>query len=154
MLTSTERLANAEVIYQFFISNHFGQFGACAVVESAKAESALDPNAISNDSTSAGLLQWLLARREAIFRGTGIKMLDPRNMPSVLDQCRAAQWELLGTEHFARQQTLEQFSAYQAGYAFCRWYERPADPAQWDIRGRGAEEWYDYFVNHGKVPAL
>jgi hypothetical protein len=66
---------------------------------------------------------------------------------SVIDQCKGCLWELENSERRANEKLKSASSAYDAGFLFCRYYERPAANTEWNKRGNIAEEWYKYFLD-------
>jgi len=70
------------------------------------------------------------------------------NSLSVDQQLQAIWHELLTTERTALGYILAAQNAYDAGYAACRYYERPRSPFTWARRGAEAQIWYDWLLAH------
>ena len=70
------------------------------------------------------------------------------SLPSINQQLIAALWELRHTEQFAYLKIMACKTAYDAGYAACRYWERPGNTAQYAIRGNIAEQIATYFAKN------
>ena len=120
----------------------------CGVLASIQGESSFQPG-IKGDKGADGkfhafdLLQLHSDRAALIKAGCGIDLLaDPA--PSPEDQIKAMWWELNHTEKRALAHLISTRSAYDAGYAFAQYYERPANIAKdGPKRAQYAEDWFD-----------
>lgn len=137
--------AAAATIHKFYISNGLTSAQACGLLAQADAESSLNPAAVGDRGQAFGLHQWHPARIDAIRNGCGI---DLRRLPPLEDQLKAALWELNHTERRALVAIKAAKTAYDAGYAACRYWERPAGAAQYARRGARAEAWEAWFAKH------
>ena len=117
----------------------------CGVLASIQGESSFEPD-VEGDKGADGkfhafdLLQLHDDRIALIKAGCGI---DLHANPSPADQMTAMWWELNHTEKRALAHLLSSTSAYSAGFAFCQYYERPANIAKdGPKRGQFAVDWY------------
>ncbi len=151
MTASTAYNAAAATIYQFWLGAklpHGQKFAPChaaGLLAQADAESSLNPQAVGDHDKAFGLFQWHGARAAAIRSGCGI---DLTTLPPLADQLEAALWELTVPEHHALQMILATTTAYDAGYAAARFWERPGSTLQYAKRGDKAEAWAVYFAKH------
>ncbi len=134
--------ALATTVYKFWRANGFTLAQACGLVAQADAESSLDPEAVGDHDEAFGLQQWHGARATAILKGCGV---DLTKLPPVADQLKAAHWELQHPESHALAKIKATKTAYDAGYAACRYWERPASTLQYAKRGDKAETWAVFF---------
>jgi hypothetical protein len=86
--------------------------------------SSLNEKAVGDHGEAFGLHHWRTARIDAIRNGCGI---DLKKAPPLADQLKASR------------------TAYDAGYAACRFWERPGATAQFGKRGATAEKWAVFF---------
>jgi hypothetical protein len=135
----------AVLIFKFWLAAGFTPAQACGLLAQADAESALDPKAVGDHGQAFGLDQWRASRVDAIRNGCGV---DLRKLPSLEDQLKAALWELQHTENPALNRIKAAKTAFDAGYAAARFWERPASTAQYAKRGSRAEFWATYFSRH------
>jgi hypothetical protein len=135
----------AALIYKFWLAGGFTPAQACGLLAQAEAESALDPKAVDAHGQAFGLDQWRAPRVDAIRTGCGV---DLRTLPPLEEQLKAALWELQHTEKHALNQIKATKTAFDAGYAAARFWERPAHVAQYAKRGAAAEKWAAYFAKH------
>jgi hypothetical protein len=133
----------AATIYKFWMAvPGFTSAQACGLLAQADAESSLNTKAIGDHDQAFGLDQWHGSRSDAIEKGCGV---DLRKLPPLEDQLKAALWELKHTERVALTHIMAAKTAYEAGYAACRYWERPASVLQYAKRGNTAEHWAVYF---------
>lgn len=137
--------ANAATIYRFWLSAGLTPPQAAGLLAHADAESSLNPLAIGDRDQAFGLDQWHPSRVDAIRNGCGV---DLTRRPPLADQLKAALWELQNTEKHAFLQIKATTTASDAGYAACRFWERPARVAQYAKRAVLAEKWAVYFESH------
>jgi hypothetical protein len=133
---------NAETIYHFWLAAGFTPAQAAGLLAQADAESSLKEKAVGDHGEAFGLDQWHTARIDAIRNGSGI---DLKKLPILADQLKAALWELQHTEKAALSKIKAARTAYDAGYAACRFWERPGSTVQYAKRGDRAEWWAGYF---------
>jgi len=134
--------AKAAKIYQFWLGAGLSPAQACGLLAQADAESSLNETAVGDHVQAFGLDQWHVSRIDAIRNSCGINL---RKLPPLAAQLQAALWELQHTERHAFLQIKVAQTAYDAGYAACRFWERPARTAQYAKRGALAEKWAAYF---------
>ena len=139
--------ANAAKIFNFWRSAGFTNAVACGLLAQADAESSLNPDAVGDHDTAFGIDQWHESRALAIKNGCGVD-LRATPKPSLSDQLKAALWELKHTESAALHHIVAANTAYDAGAAACRFWERPGAPGQPDKRGKAAEKWAAYFAKN------
>ncbi len=137
--------AKAATIYLFWRKAGFTLEQACGLLAQADAESSFNPKAVGDHGHAFGLEQWHRSRIDAIRNGCGV---DLTLLPPLEDQLKAALWELTHTERHALHQVKDTRTAFDAGYAACRFWERPASTAQYAKRGAMAEKWAAYFAEH------
>lgn len=137
--------AKAAEIYRFWLQAGFTPAQACGLLAQADAESSLDEKVVGDHDQAFGLMQWHEARLDAIRNGCGV---DLRGSPHLGEQLKAALWELQHTERHALVQIKAARTAYGAGYAACRFWERPARVEHYARRGALAEKWAAYFKIH------
>ena len=123
----------------FFTGKGLPLFQACGLVAQIQGESTFNPKAVGDHDHSFGLFQLHADRAALIKAGCGIDMLA---LPAFDDQLAAVWWELNHTEKHALAKIQATTSAYDAGYAACRFYERPASSADWVKRGQFAADWF------------
>jgi hypothetical protein len=136
--------AAAATILEFWMAHGFTFEQACGLLAQADAESSFNPKVVGDRGLAFGIHQWHADRIDAIKRGCGV---DLRKLPPLADQLTAALWELTHTEKRAAAAIKETTTAYDAGFAGCRFWERPASPAQYSRRGQKAEAWAASFRN-------
>ncbi|MCW2275030.1 hypothetical protein GJ654_09905 [Rhodoblastus acidophilus] len=137
--------AAAATIIKFWTARGLTFEQACGLLAQADAESSLNTKAVGDHGLAFGLHQWHAERVDAIRNGCGV---DLRESPPLDDQLKAAFWELTHTEKRAWTAIRQAKSAYDAGYAACRFWERPGAPGQCAKRGQKAEYWENYFSRH------
>ncbi len=137
--------AAAATIYKFWRGAGFSPAQAAGLLAQADAESSLNPNAVGDHDQAFGLHQWHGPRAAAIKGGCGI---DVTKLPPLVEQFKAALWELEHTEHGALVHIRAAKTAYGAGYAAARFWERPGSTEQYAKRGDKAEAWAVYFSKH------
>ncbi len=136
---------NAATIYKFWLASGFTPAQAAGLLAQADAESSLNASAVGDHDQAFGLDQWHVSRADAIRNGCGV---DLTKLPPLADQLKAALWELQHTEKHALTQIKATSTAYDAGYAACRFWERPGSTAQYAKRGARAEVWAVFFSKH------
>ena len=134
----------AAQISAFFADHGFTLEQAYGVVANADAESSLRPRAIGDHHHAFGLFQLHRDRFDLIRSGCGIDM----KAAAAEGQCAGVLWELNHCERRAMIALRAAKSAFDAGHDFCRYYERPGDTRQYQIRGDKAEGWLKYFRAH------
>jgi hypothetical protein len=139
--------ANAKTVYKFWLSCGFTKEISAGFTAQSDAESSFDPNAVGDHGQAFGIQQWHGDRAKAIKDGCGVDLhADPK--PSLSDQLKAALWELKNTEKGALKHIVASKTAYDAGYAACKYWERPGSLTQPDKRGKTAEKWAEYFAKN------
>ena len=141
--------ATAETIYKFWLDMGFTPAVAAGLLAQADAESSLNPNAVGDHDQAFGLFQWHTYRATAIKGGCGV---DVTKLPPLADQLKAALWELHHPEQGALNHIKAAKTAYDAGYAAARFWERPSSTLQYAKRGDKAEVWAIYFAKHPVTP--
>lgn len=141
--------ANAAQIYKFWLAAGFSPAQAAGLLAQADAESSLNPNAVGDHDTAFALHQWHGDRAAVIKGGCGI---DLKKLPPLDEQLKAALWELEHPEHGALARIKASKTAYDAGYAAARFWERPGSTIQYGKRGDKAESWATYFSKNPANP--
>ena len=137
--------ADATVVYSFWLSHGYSPAAACGLVAQADAESSFNPLAVGDHDHAFSVYQDHDDRCAQIKKGCGV---DLKRSPTVADALKAAYWELTHTEKFANAQIKAAKTAYDAGFAACKFFERPGSHDQYIKRGKKAEEWAVYFSKH------
>jgi len=138
-------LSVQDQIYRYVIDElGFNHAIACGILANAQAESGFRPNAVGDSGDAYGLFQWN-SRREELFSYAGTRS------PSVAQQLEFLGYELYNSEYVARShiEDLEDTrdGAYEAGYNFCVYYERPSNKEEkGDIRGKAAQTLFDRYT--------
>ncbi len=110
---------------------------ACGAVGNGVVESSLNPHAVGDHGEARGCFQWHEDRQAAIHRATGIDV----RTADLEGQMKALDWEIRHTQPEAFAAVSNTTTAYAAGYAFCQYFERPANVhAQAMARGHIADE--------------
>jgi hypothetical protein len=133
---------NAQDAIRFFMSKGLSREQAAGVAGNLSHESNFRPDAVGDHGTSFGIAQWHKERGDNMKRWTKANGYDPKSFRGQLEFL----WHELNTNERGALTALKgSSSAYDAGMAFCRHFERPAyvDPE----RGRTAEK----FLNSGNV---
>lgn len=141
-LSMAQYYANAQTIFDFWTSNGFTPEQSCGLLAQADAESSLNPSAVGDHGQAFGLFQLHPGRCDLIKQGTGF---DISKLPDVVTQLHGILFELHHTEHHALAKIQETTTAYDAGYAACKFYERPGAPGQAEKRGANAQKWFSHF---------
>ena len=121
----------------FFMSKGLTRAQAAGVAGNLVHESGFNPSAVGDGGTSFGIAQWHNGRGDAMKRWTAANGYSPTSFKGQLEYL----WhELNNGESNALGKLRATSSPYDAGMAFCRYFERPAyiDPA----RGQAAERFY------------
>jgi hypothetical protein len=132
-LTQEQYELNAVAIFTFFYARFGLAIPAVGILAQFNQESSLDPTAVGDKGTAFGLGQWHGDRCQAMANGIEI---DPRTNKNLIDQCRAAWWELLSPERAAFEIIMAAADPYDAGLAGCMWMRPAADER--DKRGKEA----------------
>ena len=138
-LTPAEQQIVAGQIRAAFMAAGWESNAACGMVAQAEAKSSFRTWALGDHEDAYGLWQIHEDRSKTINNGCGV---DLRALPGVADQCKAVLWELTHIEKAALVQiTSPGISAYDAGFAAAKSYERPKSKDEWDKRGQRAAYW-------------
>lgn len=129
-------------IYRTFVNAGFTPEQASGVVANVEAESGFDIHNIGDGGRARGIFQMHPDRRTTIKEATDIDMA----RASIIDQCKGAIWELQHIELVALREIKKAENPFQAGYAMCRYYERPKSHYEWIKRGKKAQHWYEQFT--------
>jgi len=140
--------ASASAIYSFFTAKGLTPEQACGVVAQADAESSMRVNVIGDKDHAFGLFQLHSDRVAPIKSKTGIDM----KTATLEQQCEGVWFELHFSEKKALAALLATKTAFDAGHDLCRFYERPASTAQYQVRGDKAENWLAYFKKNPVTP--
>lgn len=111
---------------------------AYGIAANIEKESSFEPDAVGDGLTAYGLFQWQGARQAKFLEKFGKAL----RAASPAEQIAFADWELKNTERAAGKALRESRTAYEAGAAFCRLFERPRRDES-DERGRRAQEMFD-----------
>jgi hypothetical protein len=143
-LSKTDR----HVIRDFMVANGWGAHHAYGAASNIFQECSFVPNLYGDGGKAYGLCQWH-GDRQARFKKQFGK---PIQEASTIEQLQFMNWELRNPEKGAGDKLMATKTAYDAGAAFSRWYERPkAVQAEMQKRGQRAQEWFDEDVRAGKV---
>jgi hypothetical protein len=147
--------AAARHIRDYFIAKGFTPEQACAPVANASAESSLNPKALGDHGIAFGLFQLHTDRCELIrdggqgYKGCGIDLM---TFPPIDKQLDAIWHELTHSEHHALAMIKAAKTAYDAGYAMSKYYERPGAVGQAERRGAGSQKWFEWFSTNSAQP--
>lgn len=143
---NSSQLAVADVIFEYFSpTDRLGRIGAFGFLGSIQQESRFNVKARGDGGLAYGLAQMHPDRIKLIREGSP-DHIDIAAMPPALQQCQGMWWELQHSETEALRMIREARTAYAAGAAACKYYERPAErAAQEAIRGKNAEGWQSYY---------
>jgi LysM repeat protein len=128
---------NAQQTIDFFMAKGLTRQQAAGIAGNLQYESGFNPNAVGDGGTSFGVAQWHNGRGDAMKSWTAAHGYSPTSFKGQLEFL----WHELNTsESSALAKLRATGSAYDAGMAFQRWFERPAviNPA----RGQAAENFY------------
>ena len=128
---------NAQQTIAFFMSKGLTRAQAAGIAGNLLYESGFNPSAVGDGGTSFGIAQWHNGRGSAMKQWTAAHGYSPTSFKGQLEYL----WhELNHSESNALGKLRATSSPYDAGMAFCRYFERPAyiNPA----RGQAAERFY------------
>ena len=128
---------NAMQTIKFFMSKGLTRAQAAGIAGNLLHESGFRPNAVGDGGTSFGIAQWHNGRGDAMKAWTRAHGYSTTSFKGQLEYL----WhELNHGESYALGKLRATGSAYDAGMAFCRYFERPAviSPA----RGQAAQRYY------------
>jgi hypothetical protein len=128
----------------------FPEPAACGIISNIAHETGwkFNPKA-GNPNHCYGLIQWMGGRLNNLKKWCKKNGKDYKSIQGQLD---FMYWELTendpyGTYKYLMKCTDGKDSAYDAGWYFCYWYERPANTkARAKLRGRDAKDYYDKLV--------
>lgn len=128
---------NAAQTIAFFMSKGLSRAQAAGIAGNLLHESGFNPSAVGDSGTSFGIAQWHLGRGAAMKQWT---VANGYSSTSFKGQLEYLWYELNHGERNALSKLRETGNAYDAGMAFCRYFERPAviNPA----RGQAAQRFY------------
>jgi LysM repeat protein len=128
---------NAQQTINFFMSKGLTRAQAAGIAGNLLYESGFNPNAVGDGGTSFGVAQWHNGRGSAMKQWT---VAHGYASNSFKGQLEYLWYELNHGESNALSKLRATGSAYDAGMAFCRYFERPAyiNPA----RGQAAQRFY------------
>ena len=133
---------NAEQTIKFFMSKGLTRAQAAGIAGNLLYESGFNPSAVGDGGTSFGIAQWHLGRGSAMKEWTQAHGYSSTSFKGQLEFL----WHELNTnESYALGKLRATGNAYDAGMAFCRYFERPAviNPA----RGQAAQQFYNQSLN-------
>lgn len=128
---------SARQTIDFFMSKGLTRAQAAGIAGNLLFESGFNPNAVGDGGTSFGIAQWHSGRGAAMKSWTRAHGYPTSSFKGQLEYL----WhELNGSESHALSKLRGTTNAYDAGMAFCRYFERPAyiNPA----RGQAAQRFY------------
>lgn len=128
---------NAQQTIDFFMAKGLTREQAAGIAGNLQHESGFRTTAIGDSGTSFGIAQWHKGRGDAMKAWTAANGYHPESFRGQLEFL----WhELNNSESYALGKLRATGTAYDAGMAFCKYFERPAyiDPE----RGRTAERYY------------
>ncbi|MEW5738304.1 MAG: phage tail tip lysozyme [Myxococcota bacterium] len=128
---------NAQQTIDFFMSKGLTRAQAAGIAGNLLYESGFNPSAVGDGGTSFGVAQWHLGRGNAMKQWT---VAHGYSSTSFRGQLEFLWHELNNNERYAMSKLRATTNAYDAGMAFCRYFERPAyiNPA----RGQAAQRFY------------
>ena len=128
---------NAQQAINFFMAKGLSRAQAAGIAGNLLYESGFNPSAVGDGGTSFGIAQWHLGRGAAMKQWTQANGYSSTSFKGQLEYL----WRELNTgERNALSHLRSAGSAYDAGMAFQRYFERPAviNPA----RGQTADRFY------------
>lgn len=127
----------AQQTIDFFMSKGLTRAQAAGIAGNLLHESGFSPTAVGDNGTSFGVAQWHLGRGDAMKRWT---VANGYSSTSFRGQLEFLWHELNNNERYAMGKLRATTTPYDAGMAFCRYFERPAyiNPA----RGQAAERFF------------
>lgn len=128
---------NAQQTIAFFMAKGLTRAQAAGIAGNLLYESGFNPSAVGDYGTSFGVAQWHLGRGAAMKQWTTAHGYSSTSFKGQLEYL----WhELNNGERYALGKLRATSTPYDAGMAFCRYFERPAyiNPA----RGQAAERFY------------
>lgn len=128
---------NAQQTIDFFMSKGLTRAQAAGIAGNLLYESGFNPSAVGDGGTSFGVAQWHLGRGNAMKTWT---QAHGYSSTSFKGQLEFLWHELNSNESYALGKLRATSTPYDAGMAFCRYFERPAyiNPA----RGQAADRFY------------
>ena len=146
-----ENLSAARNIF-IYLTDYLGfpEPAACGIISNIAHETGwkFNPKA-GNPKRCYGLIQWMGGRLSNLKKWCKKNGKDYNTIQGQLD---FMYWELTendpyGTYKYLMKCTEGEDSAYDAGWYFCYWYERPANTkARAKLRGRDARDYYQELV--------
>jgi len=143
--------ANARESRAFWKSKGYSDHAIAGLLAQEASESNFQTHNVGDSGKAKGSFQWHADRRDLIKSKTGIDVYSENT--SHADMLKAADWELHNSENKAGAKILGAKSAYEAGYAGSKFFERaggkhgPEQEAQ--RRGKLAET-----MHHGGQKSL
>jgi LysM repeat protein len=128
---------NAQQAIDFFMAKGLTREQAAGIAGNLLHESGFNPSAVGDGGTSFGIAQWHLGRGDAMkayCRAHGY------SETSFKGQLEYLWHELNNAESYALGKLRATSTPYDAGMAFCRYFERPAVISP--TRGHSAEQFY------------
>lgn len=128
---------NAQQAIAFFMAKGLSRAQAAGIAGNLLHESGFRPTAVGDNGTSFGIAQWHNGRGTAMKQWTAAHGFSTTSFKGQLEFL----WhELNHNESNALSKLRATSTPFDAGMAFCRWFERPAviSPA----RGQAAERFY------------
>ena len=152
-----ENLKQEENIYLYLTEYlGFSSAAACGIVANIAYETGWKfKSDIGNPDYGAyGLIQWMGNRRKQLIKWCNENGKDFRSMEGQMD---FMYWELLNADPYGTYEHLieakdSEKGAYDAGWYFCYWYERPnrkTKASKW--RGSEAKKYYRQFVIENSI---
>lgn len=128
---------NAQQTIAFFMSKGLTRAQAAGIAGNLLYESGFNPSAVGDGGTSFGVAQWHNGRGAAMKAWTQSHGYSPTSFKGQLEYLW---YELNHSESYALGKLRATTNPYDAGMAFCRYFERPAyiNPA----RGQAAQRFY------------
>jgi hypothetical protein len=118
--------SNAQIAYNYFISQNISPIHAAALVGNLQAESGanIDPSAVGDNGNAWGIAQWWPDRRQNWEKWKRSKWRKDGTNPGFEGQLEFIIWELNRTESRARKQIMKTKSVADAAFAVDKFYER------------------------------
>ena len=142
--TSTSGVANSpgakgtpDQAIAFFMSKGLTRAQAAGIAANLSCESNFNPSAVGDGGTSFGIAQWHAGRGDEMKSWT---KANGYSSTSFKGQCEFLWHELNSSESNALTKVKQTKSAYDAGMAFEKYFERPAVVSS--VRGNLAQKYY------------
>lgn len=147
--TSGNYSNNEVLIFEYLKQNGFNLAMICGILANIEKESNFNPNAVGDSGTSYGLCQWHNDRKNKLVNYCNKNGLSSN---TVKGQISYLIYELRSSEKTAYDKIMSSSDsaqgAYDAGYNFCYYFERPSGKQSASVtRGNRALRYYEHYTN-------